>query len=201
MKNKKIWDYFTDDVEFPKEIVHNPIPYGTSWTFVSSTFLNGFINYVKPISCFVLDRYTAPNKDITDRNVGVFPKGKYLEWEKWSGTKRDLINAIISGEKEMYHTDLNCFGDDIIVLAEIETEYEDNIGRYIFFWFDCDVSDCSIGRFETTDCKAEVMQSVVNWLDEQKEENKNSVFNENYDNGVWNYNELPLSFINGWVKF
>lgn len=54
---KTIFDYFIDVVDYPTEIVHNPIPYGTMWNYISSTFLNGVINYVKPISCYVIDRY------------------------------------------------------------------------------------------------------------------------------------------------
>jgi hypothetical protein len=141
------------------------------------------INYVKPINCFVLDRYT-PN----DENVG-------------DGTKKELINAIISGKKEMYHTNMKCFNDDIILLAEIENDQNDYKGRYIFFWFDYDVSDCCIGKFETNDTKEEVIQAMKNWLDESIEENKDKIVEENCDNGIINYTELPISFLRGWVKF
>ena len=64
---KQIWDYFHSTVDYPKNKVHFPIPYGTMWAYISSTYLNGFINYVRPISVFVLDRYTPKDEDITDR--------------------------------------------------------------------------------------------------------------------------------------
>lgn len=164
-KNKTIWDYFEDNIEYPSEVVHNPLPYGTVWSYISSTFLNGFVNYVKPISCFVLDRYTADDEEIGDRNLTVCNKGEFGKWHKWNGTKRELITAICSGDKEMCHTDMSCFGDDITILAEVETDIEDGKGRYMFFWFDNDVSDCSIGKFKTDDSKEQVVQSMKNWLD------------------------------------
>ena len=200
-KKKTIWDYFDDNIDYPNEVAHNPLPYGTVWCYISSTFLNGIINYVKPISCFVLDRYTADDENVGDRNFTLCNKGEFGKWHKWEGTKKELIKAITTGEKEMYHTNMNCFGDDIALLAEIETNEEDGKGRYMFFWFDCDVSDCCIGKFETTDTKEEVIQSMRNWLDESKEENEGKIVEEGYDNGIVNYTELPISFLKGWLKF
>jgi len=74
-KKKTIWDYFEDQIEYPRDVVSNPLPYGEVWTYISSTFLNGFINYVKPIKIFLIDRYTPDNEDITDRNVQVKKPG------------------------------------------------------------------------------------------------------------------------------
>jgi hypothetical protein len=200
-KKKTIWDYFRYNISYPREVAHNSLPYGTVWCFISSTFLNGIVNYVKPISCFVLDRYTSCDKNISNRGVSVRNKGEFGKWHKWHGTKKELITAIISGEKEMYHTNMDCFGDDITLLAEIETDEKDNKGRYMFFWFDSDISDCCIGKFETTDNKEDVIQSMRNWLDEDKEENRGVAIEDGYDNGIVNYSELPISFLKGWVKF
>ncbi|MCK9416139.1 hypothetical protein M0Q97_05725 [Candidatus Dojkabacteria bacterium] len=196
---KIIWDYFNDEIQYPKEIVHNPIPYGTVWTYVSSTFLNGFINYVNPIACFVIDRYTADDVEI--ENVILCNKGDILcNWYDWKGSKKELTDAIVSGEKKMHHTNLGCFDDDIIILAKIETENNDT-NKYIFFWFDMDVSDCSIGKFETNDIESDVIQSVINWLDKCKLENMGNNIEEYIDNGIINYHQLPLEFIKGWVSF
>jgi len=198
-EKKKIWDYFEDYSEYPKEIARNPIPYGTVWTYVSSTFLNGFINYVKPICCFLLDRYTPDNKNIGDRNISYQNKDE-REWLKFDGTKKELKDKIISGEIKMYHTSLDCFGDDIVILSEIETE-NDEIGKYMFFWFDMDCSDCSIGKFETIDTKEEVIQSVINWLDDCRLKKQNKIVEEHSDSGIINYTELPISFLSGLIKF
>ena len=190
MKKKSIWDYFNEKIEYPKEVAHETLPYGTVWCYISSTFLNGMINYVKPISCFVVDRYTHDDEEV----------GAGSSHFKWDGSKRELIDAIIAGEKEIYHTYLNCFSDDIIILTKIETNKDDD-GLYMFFWFDCDVSDCCIGKFKTKDKEEDVIQSVKNWLDDNKEDNKGLKILPNTDNGILNYTELPLSFLRGWIKF
>src|SRR6266545_2290727 len=148
---KEIWSYFTETVEFPREVAHNPLPYGTVWVYISSTFLNGFINYVQPISCFVVDRYTPPDQA--------------LENKKFRMSKKNAIESIISGKENFSHTDLHCLEDDIILLAEIEVNEKDVLNKFMFFWFDCDVSDCCIGKFETADTKEQVIESVKNWLE------------------------------------
>ena len=162
---KTIMSYFDETVEYPQDIALNPIPMNTLWCYVSSTFLNGFINHVTPLKVFVLDRY-EPDKT-----------------EKIKKLKRQI------------HTKLSQFGDDIIILSEIGEN------TYMFFWFDMDVSDCYIGRFETTDSKDEVIDSLTNWLNKQKEENEGEEFYEGIDNGIWDYHELPLSFLEGWISF
>jgi len=198
METKKtIWDYFEDNIEYPSEVAHNPIPYGTIWTYVSSTFLNGFINYVNPIGCYLIDRYTPDNENISDRCIS-YQKKDDNKWLKFDGTKGELKDKILSGEFKMYHTKLDCFGDDIVILSEIETENEVT-GKYMFFWFDMDCSDCSIGKFETTDTKEQVIESVINWLEKDKSENINKTVEKYSDSGIVNYTKLPLSFLKGWI--
>ena len=156
------------------------------------------LNYVKPIGCFLIDRYTPDDGNID--NISYQNKDE-MDWLKFDGTKKELKDKIISDEIRMYHTNLGCFRDDIIIISEIVTDTENEAGRYMFFWFDMDSSDCSIGRFETTDTKEEVIQSVIVWLEECKLENENKVVEEHIDNGIVNYTELPISFLNGWIKF
>jgi len=86
---KTIMSYFDETVEYPQDIALNPVPMNTLWCYVSSTFLNGFINHVTPLKVFVLDRY-EPDKT-----------------EKIKKLKRQI------------HTKLSQFGDDIIILSEI----------------------------------------------------------------------------------
>jgi len=192
-QKKKIWDYFNDTIEFPKNVADDPIPYGEAWVYISATFLNGFVNYMKPFGCYVINRYKKEDADISDNNVS------FGNWTKFKGTKKELIDLIISGKKEVYHTDLRCFSDDIIIVGEIEDGISDDNGKYIFFWFDMDVSDCSIGRFKTSDTKEEILKSVENWLHEDYVENKNH--EELHDDNTSGYHKLPLSFIKGWVSF
>jgi len=188
MNDKTIWNYFYEWIDYPQEVAHNPIPYGTVWCYISSTFLNGFINYVTPIKCYLIDRYTPNNEKVDDNH-----------------TKGELKQKILYGENEMFHTELNCFRDDIVILAEIDAEdYDSNnnkLNKFMFFYFDEDVSDCCIGKFETNDSKEEVIQSIINWLEREKLNNIGRTVKENTESGIINYTELPLSFIKGWVKF
>ncbi len=196
---KTIWDYFDKTVEHPREVADNPIPYGTVWTYISSTFLNGFINYVKPIGCYVVNRYTREEDDISDRGFYLRTKGD-SKWSHFKGIKRELIDIIVSELREVYHTDLSCFGDDIIIVAEV-SDYDYNgetEGKYIFFWFDMDAPNCSIGKFQTKDSKEEILKSVENWLTEEFIVNKNHEAKHEDSNG---YHKLPLSFLRGWIKF
>lgn len=198
-KIKTIWDYFKDEFEYPKQIADSILPYNEVWMYVSSTFLNGFINYVEPIGVFLIDRYTPDNEDISDIKVDYKEKGSYKPLV-FNGSKKDLKDKILSENIVIYHTNLRCFSDDIIIIAEIEHNEKD-INKFMFFWFDMDVSDCCIGRFITTDSKEQVKESVINWLEVSKKENEGKTVEEHSDSGIINYTELPLSFISGWVKF
>lgn len=196
----EIWDYFEDVIEYPQDVAYKPIPWNVAWNYISSTFLNGFINYVNPIACYVLNRYKQENEDISCRNISVCDRGGFGNWYKFKGTKKQLIDDIISGEKELYHTDLSCFGDDIIVLAEIEDERNNEKGqnKFMFFWFDMDVSDCSIGRIKTDDDEGFVVNSLENWLIKEFKNNSNHESDHSDGNGFY---KLPNSFLKGWVKF
>lgn len=99
---KQIWDYFHSTVDYPKNKVHFPIPYGTMWAYISSTYLNGFINYVRPISVFVLDRYTPKDEDITDRKNSLYDAGVYKMYYNFVGTK-GYIRTIQVNKKFNYN--------------------------------------------------------------------------------------------------
>lgn len=60
---------------------------------------------------------------------------------------------------------------------------------------------CCIGKFMTSDNENDVNQSVINWLEENKNENKGKIVQDNIDNEIVDYHQLPLSFISGWVSF
>lgn len=192
MKKNKIWNYFNDSIDYPEEVVHEPIPYGVCWNYISHTFLNGLINYVKPIGVWQLDRYTHDDEIVDAPNVG-----------RPQLSKRMVRELVMSGDFDTFQTDLSIFQDDICILAKFENNINtDNLNRFIFFYFDMDVSDCSIGKFETTDSKETVIESIFNWLDGEVESNKErSEIKPNFDGGIVRYTQLPLSFLKGWKKF
>ena len=193
---KHIFDYFADSVDYPNNIAEDPIPYGVCWNYISNTFLNGFINYVKPIAIYAIDRYTPDDEEIT-----VDEHDDKMNWKKTVATKKEIRDRIINGTIQNFHTDLHILKDDLIVLAKLNDSTafarEDlrcinlSANKYMFFWFDCDVSDCIIGRFFTDDSSEEVIASVEAFMEDGK---KN-------DNGIVNYHRLPLEFFTGWLKF
>ena len=178
---KKIFDYFNNCIAYPQDVSCDPIPYGILWTYISSTFLNGFINYVEPFGFYVLNRYSDLSDDISDREAHVQEEVNRRNWFIFNGTKGELIDKLISKEYSMYHTKLDSFGDDVVIISEIGE------GKYMFFWFDMDSSDCSIGRFETTDSKEEIIQSIKEWIN--SEENLNG------------YTDMPIEILQGWLSF
>lgn len=166
----KIYDYFDDIIDYPQDLAENILPYGTMYQYVSHTFLNGLINYVKPISIFVLDRYL--NEDFV---ANTWDDDDKEDFE----TKKNVIKKITNNKYDEFHTKLDIFNDDVILLAEISEN------KYMYFYFDMDVSDCSIGRFETTDEVEVIIESIVKWLENKK----------------ITYTKLPTSFLNGWLSF
>lgn len=128
--------YFPEEVEYPA-----PTDYfkpGTFLSYISSTFLNGWINYVDIIAAWYIDRYESPEAN------------------------RAAYNEFLG--KDTFHTKLaSIVEDDIIVLGVDERGDE---GKYWFFWFDRDSSDCCMGAFLSSDGKEEVMRNIESWLED-----------------------------------
>ena len=157
------WDYevYHDNPYCQEE----PFKYGACYEYVSSTLLNGIINYVDIICANVLCRYTD--------------NGKENELEK----RIEDFNKFGSE----YHTKLSQFKDDVIILA-----YEENTKAYWYFWFDCDVSDCFVGRFKTDLIREQVV----------------SLYNKELDRLITEKNDFERAYyplnvknIQGWVSF
>ena len=124
---KKFMDYFSHCEEYPT-VAGEILPLGELWSYISNTFIDGFLNYSRPQKLFVLGRYY-----------------------EWSGDKKDLWDKAISEQQHMHPEFLRMFGDDVLLLSR------GNDGAWWFFWCDQDVSDCSIGRFITDDDPSEVL--------------------------------------------
>lgn len=112
-------DMLMDYIEYPgRELLLSGPRDGYNYTYVSNTYLNGFINYVDIICGYMIRRYS------------IYDNSKWLN-------QCNNIEAL----KDSPHTnisDINEF-DDIIILAESDTSYW-------IFWNDCDCSDCCIGK-------------------------------------------------------
>lgn len=84
---------FKYNEEYPENIAERGAPQDTLYEYVSTTFLNGFINYVKIFFVCVIERYV-----IWDENPDCF--------EAWNGVAKD------------FHPDYSHIGDDVLILAE-----------------------------------------------------------------------------------
>lgn len=159
-------DYFSCHEEYadPTEVDINSS--GWEITYISHTFLNGWINYVKPISAFVIPRYSKDGEEYYKLKENV---------EKFNRQK-DI------------HSQLN-LGDDVLILAR------DKRMDWWFFWFDCDVSDCSIGRFITKDTDQEVIQLFKDYVVDRMED-----LCEGYKEKR-EAMELNVENICGWIRF
>jgi len=189
----KFLDYFTQEVEYPDDVASNPLPLNVWWSYISSTFLNGFINYVDPIKVFVLDRYTRWTDDVDEISIRE-PPGAF-QWSKFKGTKEKVLE-LASEEGRVFHASLKMFDDDVVVLSRPKKSRNGHQpGGYVFFWFDCDVSDCCIGRFETEDSEEDVVAAFVEWV-EWVSANTCAQYG-----GEGSARELPPHALSGWVSF
>ena len=89
------------------------------------------------------------------------------------------------------------FNDDVAILAKRKIN---NLSpEYWFFYFDCDVSDCCIGRFLTTDSEEEIIENFSEHI-------KNFDFSDeelclDSDKIDERAKELNITHLNGWLKF
>jgi len=165
--SKNIYDYFNDIIEYP-EINKEILPYNILYEYISSTFLNGFVNYAKWFKCWLIDRYysnEAKTENIIKFNTDNHP-----------------------------HTELGNLCDDIVLLGTMED-------CYIFMYYDCDVSDCQIGRFKTEDQRFIIVDSVINYFKEEMEGKENIEWKENTESGIRGYTEIDCKLLTGWISF
>jgi hypothetical protein len=171
-------DYFDRfDVDYPRGIALHPLPWGQLWRYVSDSFLNGFINYVQVRRAFLLSRYRRWN-DPSER-----------------GTKAEMF-ALATQPDSFVHTDLALFEDDILILGSITGPDDRPVpGRWMYFWFDRDVSDCCVGRFVTQDDDATVLERFRRHCEAIGLE-----MSQSYLGQAEPARELPLHFFQGWIS-
>jgi hypothetical protein len=125
-------DLFKKDYEYPSDEIakFGGLPQNTLYCYVSSTFLDGLINYVKPFKAFMIHRYVE------------LPKEKYMDifleaLKDQAHTNYSNAFVVVRKKIEIKH-----FSEEITVLAE-------GGGSYWCFNYDPDVSDCLIARCST----------------------------------------------------
>lgn len=133
-------EYWGDTVEYPKP-TESILPLDTLWTYIATTFLNGWINCVKPIKAFLITRYTQHEENIA--------------------------NAAKFNGRQDYHTEATDYIDDDVLLLAMDEHNED---IYWFFWSDRDSSDSRIGRFKTADPQEHVVKLFEKYCQERSRE-------------------------------
>jgi hypothetical protein len=131
-------DMMPDTYEYPNP-TETPLKPGVQYQYISQTHLNGWINYVRPVAAYVITRYADDGYEGNLRRV-----------EAWHA-------------KPTVHTKLyGIAGDDVIILARGETA-----GDWWVFEYDCDVSDCFLGRFSSSASEAEVRAMFDEYVSER----------------------------------
>ena len=132
-------DFFTDSEDYPFSdgFPDEVLPFGTEYCYVSSSFVNGFINSGDLVGAFMLNRYRQMDE--------VFDK-PLISGKITYSSKQELISKLRDGPSP-YHTDVSQFQDDVWLLKRLTSP--DGAVSYLYIWCDCDVSDCCIGRFKT----------------------------------------------------
>jgi len=187
---KNILNYFPENVEYPEDIAERPLPFGTLYSYVSSTFLNGFINYVDILKAYVAERYHKWDEPLQDGyKISITdPPGSFNWVSKICYTKNELFGNITI-PRSNFHSDFVDFQDDVIILAQAQNKLENSQCFYLF-WYDRDCSDCLIGRFVSGDSKEDIIKAFDYYIKE--------------DPAVVEYTgesrEIPLHYFNGWLK-
>lgn len=141
--------------EYPEDRLFD----GYGFDYVSNSFLNGMVNYTDEMLIgYMIRRYTQPKdyeqemyrikelEDFEKRNTGIL-RIRGLEGEAFDEWEKGC--RYIDGLKNEVHTDLSRCPDDVFLLGVLrhnDTFPERITGDvYVYFWYDRDVSDCSIG--------------------------------------------------------
>lgn len=92
----EFYELFNSHEDYPVAIAERGVEQGILYQYVSSSFLNGYINYVRPIRAAMVHRYTDPSKSCTEK---------------------------VQNINKCQHTDLTGLPDDVLVLAQSFKSY------------------------------------------------------------------------------
>jgi len=129
---------FPASVDYPDmaDLLDTGLEPGVFHCYVSNSFLNGFLPYLKPVRVVLLERY---------RN-GEFSYP----------FQASITDAEVELVLQKHHTCFGDFEDDVVFVGETKAHW----------WVlhcDCDVSDCCIGRVLKTEVTQE---QLMTWVDQ-----------------------------------
>ena len=181
--------YFRDQVDYPNDVADVILPPGVYYNYIANTFLDGFINYVQINSAWLISRYEKWHgvDDVPHRTIQVMDPPRSYKWKEMSADK-DARFKMLTEKGAMCNSQLRDFGDDVLILATSEAKQ-----YFYLFWFDCDVSDCNIGRFKTEGLdKANVVNDFDDWCRE---------LDMGYIQPSEDNRQIPLHYFSGWIGY
>ncbi len=108
----------------PYDVIMNGLQEGGKYPYIDSTFIQGLVNH-------------------NDGVFGAFMFRRYSDDSEWQESVDYLDNRL-----EKIHSRLDECLDDVILLNMIDNPYEEGF-YYIYLWYDHDVSDCTVGIFDS----------------------------------------------------
>lgn len=180
-------NYFNDEVEYPRDIAINILPVGTRWDYVGSNFLNAFINYVNVEKAYVLNRYLKW-QDNPQHEISIQDPPSSFKWVSRKPTTKLELFELLTQPGRVHHVKLDCdFQDDVLILATAKSDEEQEQKLWFFFWYDRDCSDCSLGRFTTSDSDEVVKEKFSAYCTDAEHDRQDS-------------KEIPLHYFRGWIE-
>ena len=154
--SKDFLSYFSERYDYPTNErmfefgINGVRSGGILLNYISTVFLNGYINYAKPVAAYVMNKYGELDSEINaEVQISLSPDntGGERVWANFRNpTKRQVFEALVSNGNNS-NTDLSLFRDALMILVKID-EDED---FWVYFYFDYGNSECSIGLFEEKD--------------------------------------------------
>lgn len=169
--------YLPEEVEYPGTKLLDGCKLGTFYAYVPSTFLSGIMPWTKPQFAAILERYrplpesrraeirAMTSEEIDQKGIRVALDDDVIllctrEQERTTRRTHDGPGTV-----EEYCHECGNFSK----IPRSTDPIQPTPQEWWFFWLDCDVSDCCIGRFRTTDKPEEVIEECRKWLSERTE--------------------------------
>jgi hypothetical protein len=189
--------YLPDGVEYPENLVAEPLALDQCSVFVSHSYLDGFINYVKIVSAWLIPRYNTKGEHGEYKIQIMDPPGSF-NWVEKTFVGIQFYKLVSKNPRVLCHTKISYFGDDVAILGRVPVNEEHGTAtrEYVFFYYDCDVSDCMIGRFLTENAEEEVLQrfnTYAEWLGRQKA--------ETWEDPLIKSLPIPPAAFPGWISW
>ena len=139
-----------DCYEFPRVQIqeHGGIPQDTSYNYVSSSFLNGLVNYGAGHVGYLFKRYELTDKD-----------GNSLITDSMSATEIEALYQRYADNAAANHH-FSADGDDWLIFYGTDVSY-------MFMWYDLDCSDCSVERWSKQSCSAAGVHDLESFIQER----------------------------------